>query len=174
MARKFYDNVYYFITVPTVQCFPFFDTVKKKSLILARLEKSKDLFQLEDIDFSIMSTHYHFVSYFRDGRIIPRVLQMVNGGSAYDLNRITDNKKPVWDEYFIYLIDKEALLAKVRGYIVGNPVKHNEVTTLEELEKYPFSSFSTLIKRIEKEQVLSWIQSVILLDDDKFEGEIKT
>lgn len=174
MARKFYDNVYYFITVPTVRRFPFFDTNEKKSLILARFEKSKRLFQLEDMDFSIMSNHYHLVSYFRDGGIIPRILQIVNGGSAYDLNRITDNKKPVWDEYFIYLIDKEILLAKVRGYVVGNPVKHSEVKTLEELEKYPFSSFYSLTKKFEKEQVLSWIQSVILLDDEKFEREIKT
>jgi len=174
MTRNFYDNVYYFITVPTVRRFSFFDTSEKKSLILTRLEKSKGLFRLENLDFSIMSNHYHFVSYFQDGRIIPRLLQMVNGGSAYDLNRITDNKKPVWDEYFIYLIDKEVLLAKVRGYVVGNPVKHSEVRTLEELEKYPFSSFYTLTKKIEKEQVLSWIQSVILLDDEKFEREIKT
>jgi len=168
MSRNFYNNVYYFITVPTVRCFPFFDTIEKKSLILARLEKSKGLFRVEDLDFSIMSNHYHFVSYFRDGRIIPRLLQMVNGGSAYDLNRITDNKKPVWDEYFIYLIDKEVLLSKVRGYVVGNPVKHSEVKTLAELEKYPFSSFYTLTKKIDREQVLSWIQSVILLEDEKF------
>jgi hypothetical protein len=64
MSRDFYDNVYYFITVPTAKRFPFFDTPEKKSVVLARLEKSKELFQLDDFDYSILSNHYHLVSYF--------------------------------------------------------------------------------------------------------------
>jgi hypothetical protein len=84
------------------------------------------------------------------------------------LNKIIENKKPVWGEYFIYVISNERLLAKVRGYVVGNPLKHGEVKTLAELEGYPFSSFHPLTKRIGKQQVLSWIQSVILLNDTEF------
>jgi hypothetical protein len=168
MSREFYNNVYYFITVPTAKHFPFFDTTEKKSLILTRLEKSKVLFQLDDFDYSILSQHYHLVSYFQNGKIIPKLLQIINGGSAYELNKITENRKPVWGEYHIYVIDNEMLLAKVRGYIVGNPLKHGEVKNLMELERYPFLSFKSLTKRFGKEQVLSWIQSVILLDDTEF------
>jgi len=165
MSRNFYDDVYYFITVPTFNHFPFFNTAKKKSLIQKRLQKSKELFQLDDFDYSIISNHYHLVSYFKKGGVIPKLLQLINGGSAYELNKIIKNKKPIWDEYFFYLIDKEILLDKIRGYIVGNPLKHREVKTLKELEGYPFSSFRSLSKRFSKEQVLSWIQSVILLND---------
>ncbi|MGB8658399.1 MAG: hypothetical protein WCE90_11565 [Candidatus Zixiibacteriota bacterium] len=168
MSREFYNNVYYFITVPTAKHFPFFNTAEKKSLILTRLEKSKTLFRLDDFDYSILSNHYHFVSYFQNGEIIPKLLQIINGGSAYELNKIIENRKPVWGEYHIYVIDNEMLLAKVRGYVVGNPLKHDEVKTVEKLEGYPFSSFHSLTKRFGKEQALGWIQSVIVLDDTEF------
>ena len=171
MSRDFYDNVYYFITVPTAKHLPFFDTAEKKSLILARLEKSKALFQLDDFDYSILSNHYHLVSYFQNGGVIPKLLKMTNGGSAYELNKIIENRKPVWGEYFIYVINNEMSLAKVRGYVVGNPLKHGEVKTIEELDRYPFSSFRSLAKRFQDEQVVSWIQSVILLDDSEFVEE---
>jgi hypothetical protein len=171
MSRDFYDNVHYFITVPTAKHFPFFDTPEKKFLILRRLEGSKTLFQLKDFDYSILSHHYHLISYFQNGKVIPKLLQMINGGCAYELNKIIENRKPVWGEYFIYVINNEIPLAKVRGYVVGNPLKHGEVKTIEELDGYPFSSFHSLTKRFEKEQVVSWIQSVILLDDSEFINE---
>jgi hypothetical protein len=171
MSRSFYDNIYYFITVPTANHLPFFDTAEKKSLILTRLERSKALFQLDDFDYSILAHHYNLVSYFQNGDVIPKVLQIVNGGSAYQLNKIIENREPVWGEYFIYVIDNEMLLAKVRGYVVGNPLKHGEVKTIDELDGYPFSSFHSLAKKFERELVVSWIQSVILLDDSEFVKE---
>jgi hypothetical protein len=171
MSREFYNDVYYFITVPTIKHLPFFDTPEKKYLILTRLEKSKTLFQLDDFDYCILSHHYHLVSYFQNGKVIPRMLQIINGGSAYELNKITQNRKPVWGEYFIYVIDNEILLAKVRGYVVGNPIKHGEVKILEELEQYPFSSFQSLVRRFTKQEVIKWIQSVVLLDDTEIVKE---
>jgi REP element-mobilizing transposase RayT len=96
MSRDFYDNVYYFITIPTTKHLQFFDTPEKKSLILTRLEKSKALFQLDDFDYSILSNHYHLFSHFQNGGVIPKLLQMINGGSAYELNKIIENRKPVW------------------------------------------------------------------------------
>ncbi|MBU2260269.1 hypothetical protein KKC44_06750, partial [Patescibacteria group bacterium] len=60
MSRFFVNNSYYFITVPTIKHFPFFDTHKKKSFILERINKSKEAFQLDDTNFGIISNHYHF------------------------------------------------------------------------------------------------------------------
>jgi len=168
MSRYFTNNSYYFITVPTAKHFPFFDTPEKKSLILEKLNNARKVFKLDNFDYGIISNHYHFVSYFYDGNIIPRFLQRINGGSAYSLNKITGNKKPVWDEYYIYLIEDEILLDKIRGYVVGNPLKHGEVKTLKELERYPFSSYYSLVKKMGKETVGEFIRSVILLDDKEF------
>ncbi|MBU0612869.1 transposase [Patescibacteria group bacterium] len=173
MSRFFVNNSYYFITVPTIKRFPFFDTHKNKSFILERINKSKILFELDDFDFSIISNHYHFVSYFNNSQIIPKLLQFINGGSAYIFNQVTSNRKPIWDEYYIYLIEDEILLNKIRGYTVGNPLKHNEVKTLKELDQYPFSSYHTLIKQLGKNTVNEYIRSVIFLADDGIVDLIK-
>jgi hypothetical protein len=171
MTRCFYNNVYYFITTPTVKHFPYFDSEEKKSIILKKMEKSQELFQLKDFDYSILSHHYHIISYFHKGEVIPKLLQMINGGSAYELNKLIENKRPIWGEYYIYVINDERLLARVRGYVVGNPLKHGEVKMLTDLEGYPFSSFYSLTQKFGKEQVISWVQSVILLDDVEFVKE---
>ncbi|MFH0853310.1 MAG: transposase [bacterium] len=164
MSRLFSDNSYYFITVPTTHHTKFFNTFEKKSIILSRLSEIQSSFQLSDFDFSIISNHYHLISYFKVGNTIPKILKLINGGSAYSLNKMTSNKKPVWGEYHIYLIKNDELLAKIRGYVVGNPLKHKEVKTLIELENYPFSSYQSLIKRLDKITVDEYIKSVISLD----------
>jgi len=168
MSRYFINDSYYFITVPTIDRYHFFNTPEKKLIILDRIDKAKQTFGLDDFDFSIISNHYHFISYFKSGGIIPKILQMINGGSAYYFNKLTGNKRPIWDEYHIYLIKDEELLLKVRGYIVGNPLKHREVMTFEELKKYPFSSYRSLVKDFGEDIVQEFVKSVILLDDKEF------
>jgi len=168
MSRYFVDNSYYFITVPTVDQYSFFDTPEKKSIILDRINKSKQTFKLNDFNFGIISNHYHFVSYFKSGKIIPKFLQMINGGSAYYFNKLTNNKRSIRDEYHIYLIENEILLNKVRGYVVGNPLKHKEVKTFKELREYPFSSYALLVKTLDEESIQKILRSVILLDDEMF------
>jgi len=173
MSRNFTNNSYYFITVPTSRHIPFFNSPEKKLLILERINKVRDKFQLTNFDFGIISNHYHIVTYFKKARIIPQLLQFVNGGSAYSLNKITGNKQTVWDEYHIYLIEDEELITKVRGYVIGNPLKHNEVKNFEELKNYPFSSYNSIVKNIGEETANEYIKSVIELDENKFITIIK-
>jgi REP element-mobilizing transposase RayT len=173
MSRFFVDNSYYFITVPTNQLYPFFSTPKHKLFVLDRLNKAKVVFKLKNFDFCIISNHYHFVSYFSNSQIIPNLLQFINGGSARNLNKLTGNKKSIWDEYYMYLIEDEIILNKIRGYIVGNPLKHNEIEALKDLEKYPFSSYCTLIRKLGKDNVNEYIRTVISLNDNDIVNLVK-
>ncbi|MBU0598672.1 transposase [Patescibacteria group bacterium] len=168
MSRFFINNSYYFITIPTTRHIKFFNSPEKKSLILKRINLITKKYQLSDLNHSIISNHYHLIAYFKNANIIPKILQLINGTSAFQLNKITENKLPVWDEYYIYLIEDEMLLQKVQGYVVGNPLKHNEINTLEDLEKYPFSSYNKLIKKISRETVNEFIKSVIEFNDQTF------
>ncbi len=168
MTRFFINNTYYFITVPTVKLYPYFNNGVKKFLILKRLIKIKEKYSLFDFNFGIISNHYHFISYFKNSAMIPKILQLINGGTAYDFNRITGNKKPIWGEYHIYLANNEILLNKIKGYVVGNPLKHHEVKNLKELEKYAFSSFQSLINQLGKNQATQCINSVITIDEGDF------
>ncbi|MFH1366928.1 MAG: transposase [Patescibacteria group bacterium] len=168
MSRYFVNHSYYFITVPTAYRYHFFDTFLKKNLILNQIKSAIGINKLKDFNFSIMSNHYHFVSFYNNAGIIPKILKHIYGVSAYRLNKITGNKKPVWGEYHVYLIESDILLSKVIGYVAGNPLKHKEVKTLKKLEKYPFSSYSSLIKIIGKGNIDNYIQSVIQITDEEF------
>lgn len=165
MSRYFLDNAYYFVTVPTIRHIKFFDSPKKKQIILSKLTQAAKQFNLSDMDFSIISHHYHFVVYFNEGKIIPKMLQLINGGSAYTLNKVSKNDSPVWDEYFIYVVQSELALARVQGYVTGNPLKHQEVKTLNELRTYPFSSYSSLEKRVGEITAREYVQSAIAVDE---------
>ena len=166
MSRYFIDNSYYFITIPTINRYPFFDTLRKKFIVLDRINKAKQVYKLNDFDFSIISNHYHFVSYFKKGEIIPKLLQIINGGSAFNLNKLTNNKRPVWDEYHIYLVKDEEALFRIKGYVVGNPLKHKEVKTFRKLKKYPFSSYHSLIEKFDEKTIQEFVNSAILWDAD--------
>lgn len=168
MSRFFLDDVYYFITVPTVNHFPFFDTFEKKKIILDRMNVAKNRFDIKNFDFGILNDHYHCLGHFLNGEIIPRFLQFINGGSAHELNRMIDNKSPVWGEYFVYVPKEEIILQKIRGYVIGNPLKHNEVENFNELEIYPFSSYQSNLETDNGVQVEELVRSVIALEESDF------
>ncbi|MDZ7798174.1 MAG: transposase [Patescibacteria group bacterium] len=168
MSRYFVDKSYYFVTVPTNKRYHFFNSNTKKKIILDQINRVCNAYNLKEFNFGIISNHYHFVAYFKEGSIMPKILKQINGRSSYELNKLTDNKKEVWGEYYIYLIEDDVLLAKALGYVVGNPLKHKEIKSFKELEKYPFSSYKSLIKRMDKKDVNQYIRSVINIRENDF------
>jgi REP element-mobilizing transposase RayT len=171
MSRYFQNNTYYFITVPTVQRKRVFDTSEKKIIILKRIREGIKKFSLRKIDYGILANHYHIIGYFQHGNIIPRFLQHVNGGAAYYLHKqwgTSNSSVPIWDEYNIYCVQDELSLAKIRGYVVGNPLKHGDVSTFTELSQSPFSSYAQLSTRFDPETVQEWVRSVITMEEKDF------
>lgn len=173
MSRYFLNNTYYFITTPTINRYPFFDMPEKKQIVLERIKKAQSRFKLSSIEFSIISFHHHLLAHFSLGKIIPRFLQFINGGSAYQLNKLTGNKKPIWDEYNLIVITTDEMLGKVKGYTIGNPLKHREVKDFEELKYYPFSSYGSVVQRGGEDYAKVLVNSVILTDEEKFFESLK-
>jgi len=174
MSRFFLNNVHYFITVSTINHQKFFNTNEKKNLILNKINKAKQKYSLGRIDFGINSDHYHLVSYFRQGDLVPRFLNYINGGSSYELNKMEGQVgRKIWDEYHIYYIDNEISLWKIKGYVVGNPYKHQEVSGLENLINYPFSSFKDLVLEIGIKEAEEVVLSVIGMSEEDFKKELK-
>lgn len=168
MSRYFLDNAYYFITVPTFQREQIFNTLEKKRILLERIQEGIMKFSLREADYSILANHYHLIGYFQEGSAIPKFLQYLNGGAAYDLHKRFGNpaaNTPAWDEYHIYCVTDDVALSKIRGYVVGNPLKHGDVSNFAELSQYPFSSYAHLAARFDPETVQEWVRSVITLDD---------
>ncbi|MFH1142091.1 MAG: hypothetical protein V1695_00075 [Candidatus Uhrbacteria bacterium] len=88
MSRYFLDEVYYFITVPTVNHNPFFETEKLKYSLLNQIKTAAELHRIKKIDYGILKNHYHFMGYFKNGKVIPSFLRCINGKSSNDVKSI--------------------------------------------------------------------------------------
>ncbi|MFH1314838.1 MAG: hypothetical protein ABIH67_00395 [Candidatus Uhrbacteria bacterium] len=168
MSRYFLDDVYYFITVPTVDHQPFFNNPKLKQLLLEKMNQVFDKFFLGDRDYSIIDNHYHFIAYFQKGNIIPNVLKLINGSTGKAVRDTLGTSGRVWDEYHVYVASTEQIYERIRGYVIGNSLKHGEVVDLEELMKHPYSTFSEVVRENGKEYAEELVNSSIYMEENQF------
>ena len=161
MAKHLYlDDSYYFITRPTVGREKYFDSDIKKEIILNRLNSAQKKFDFLLHAFAILSSHYHYLIFLKQGRQLPLVEKFIAGGSSYELNKQEGIGRRVWDDYWEEIITDQVGVEKVLGYILGNPLKHQEVNNFRELEKYPFASYQKAIESYGKTEIENLILSV--------------
>ncbi len=168
MSRYFLDEVYYFVTVPTVDHRPFFNDIKHRQLLLEKMCQTFDRFGLNDRDYAIMDNHYHFLAYFQNGSVIPQVLKFINGPTGKAVRDADIVSGPVWGEYHVYVASTEQIYERIRGYVIGNPLKHGEVQNLEELARYTFSTFREVVTRYSQEYAEELVNSSIEMGEDQF------
>lgn len=168
MSRYFLNNVYYFITVPTIGHRDCFTTPEEKYFLLKKLLSVFKEFNIDKYDFSIMSDHYHFLAYFHEGREIPKILKKINGPSAMFIKKRRNLSNGVWDEYYLYIASTDELFDRIRGYVIGNPLKHGEVTNISELLRNPFSTFKEVAAEHGRSHAELLVSSVINVDEDQF------
>lgn len=174
MSRYFTEFIYYFITVPTIKHQKIFDSANKKDILLNRIVKGKELFDIIDLNYGINSNHYHLVGYFKEWRQIPKFLNFINGGSSFEINKIEEMKgRKIWDEYHLYSTENNDILYKVIGYVVGNPYKHEEVKSIKELLNYKYSSFGKLVEKIGVSEAENMVLSCISLKLSDFKESLK-
>ena len=166
MSRLFLHDCLYFVTVPTFEHEPIFNQVEERRILLDRLQNAFHRFGLRRAHFSVMSDHYHFVSPVTDGSVIPRVLQAINGGTSFDLHMKRDQS--LWGEYHVYVPTTEEIFARVIGYVVGNPVKHGDVQTLDELTHWEFSSYSILVEDVGVQTAEAMVRASVAMEDEDF------
>ncbi len=144
---KFYfDNNYFFVTCRTSDQEPYFIENNQKRIILDQFGKVKKLFKIDFIAYSILSNHYHFLFNLERGQDLKKIMQMVNGGISYNLNKGEGIGRVVWGKYFNKNISDEVVYYKVIGYIIGNPFKHGLVKSVDELKNYQFCNYNELAK----------------------------
>jgi REP element-mobilizing transposase RayT len=172
--RQFYQDVPYFITVPAIQHQNFFNTNEKKDILLESILIAQQKFNLKNLDFCLLKNHYHFASFFPDNRIIPQVVKQISGRSGKLLNKYENIKnRKIWDDYFIYYLDREDVYYKVRGYIIGNAYKHQEVTLLEDLKDYKYSTFNLVAKEIGIKEAEEMVLSSVMMSEEDLIRELK-
>jgi len=164
MARLYLDNSYYFVTRSTFTKERYFNSNERKKIILDRFILAQKKFDFSLYAFSIISNHYHYLTYLKQGKDLSLIEKFIAGGSSYELNKFDRVERRVWDNYWAQIIENEKGLRKVLGYILGNPLKHGEVKDFKELQIYQFSNYKKAIGQYGKLEIDDLIVSVEALN----------
>jgi len=162
--KIYLDGAYYFITCATSQHKPFLKNDLYKNIVFDKISKALKNLHLPDLAISVQNDHYHFLTKIDHKEKIGRLLNLINGGSSYEINKIENINRRFWGDYWMRIIENEVVLNKVIGYIVGNPLKHGIVKSFEELQEYPYCTFDKLIAIYDKQTAEEFVRSVIKLD----------
>ena len=92
----------------------------------------------------------------------------MHGGTSFLYkNEYNIKYKNLWQSSHVIVATSKEMDWKIAGYIGGNLLKHKEVSTFQELEDNPFSSYWYLIKKYGNKLAQELIKSVIDVGEDK-------
>lgn len=162
---KYYLNKnHFFITCRTFDQKNYFLFDYQKQILLNKFKETEEFFRIRFIAYAILSNHYHILTYLDNGAILKKILQRINGGTSYALNKIDGINRAIWGEYYNSNITDEKSYYKVMGYILGNPFKHGLVKSVPTLKNYIFCNYNEKVKELGEETINEIIQSVISLN----------
>ena len=166
------DNSIYFLTGSTFLHYPYFKTSEQKEVVLGQIKKIKNKLKIPIIAFSIAINHYHLKFHLEKGLELAKVKQLMHGGLTFAYRKKYKMKyKDMWQSKKTLLITSDEMDWKTTGYIIGNLLKHKEVSTFEELKNNLFSSYRFTAERYGDENAQELVREVISVDEDN-EGEI--
>jgi len=167
MGYVYFSKKDYFVTLKTTGGLLFFDTDVKKQLVKNRILEASKKQHIRIAAYAVLSNHYHLLLRGESWDAVPKFLQLVNGGSAYLLNKMEGLEgRGVWDKRFAKPINTEVGLYNVTGYILGNPLKHGMVKDLVGLYNYEFCNYSDVVKERGLEYVDNMIHQTIVMNLD--------
>ena len=152
--------------------YPYFKTSEQKQIVLEQIKKIKNKLKIPIIAFSIAINHYHLKFYLEKGLDLAKVKQLMHGGTTFKYKEEYKMKhKDMWQSKKTLLITSDEMDWKTTGYIIGNLLKHKEVSTFEELKNNLFSSYRFTAEKYGDECAQEPVRQVINVDED-IEGEI--
>ncbi|MFA5187752.1 MAG: transposase [Patescibacteria group bacterium] len=140
--RFYLDHNYYFITCRTFNRESFFSEDDLKQLLLDKILETSKNFEFKIDAYSILSNHYHLLFYLFKGLELKEIIQRINGGISYELNKFGKKYSSIWEPYHNKNISDEEAYFNVMGYIIGNPFKHGLVKSISELKNYKFCNYN--------------------------------
>lgn len=165
------NNSIYFLTGSTFLHYPYFKTNEQKEIVLEQIKKIKNKLKIPIIAFSIAINHYHLKFYLEEGLELAKVKQLMHGGLTFAYRKKYKMKyKDMWQSKKTLLVTSDEMDWKTTGYIIGNLLKHKEVSTFEELKNNPFSSYRFTAEKYGDENAQEIVRRVINVDEDN-EGE---
>jgi len=167
MGYIYFSKKDYFVTLKTTGGLLFFNTDEKKRLVKTRIMDASKKCRIQIAAYAVLANHYHLLLRGENWEYVPKFLQLVNGGSAYLLNKMDGLAgRVVWDKRFSKPINPEAAMYNVTGYIAGNPLKHGAVNDLAGLYNHEFCNYQDLVKERGLEYVDNMIHQTIAMNLD--------
>ncbi|MEA1937241.1 MAG: transposase [Patescibacteria group bacterium] len=166
------DNSIYFLTGSTFLHYPYFKTSEQKEIVLEQIKKIKNKLKIPIIAFSVAINHYHLKFYLKRGLDLAKIKQLMHGGLTFAYRKKYKMKyADMWQSKKTLLITSDEMDWKTTGYIIGNLLKHKEVSTFEELKNNPFSSYGFMVEKYGDECARELVREVIDADEN-VEGEV--
>ena len=107
---------------------------------------NKDSFRISLLAFSLMLTHYHFILRQNKSMGISFFMSQIQNSITRYYNLKNDRKGSIFLQTFkSKLIQSEGQLKHTSRYVHLNILSGGVVKNIEEMEKYPYSSFSEYI-----------------------------
>ncbi len=185
MKQKPYwpNNTIYFLTCSTFLHYPYFREDEQKQIVLNQIEKVQNLLKDnhrlkpcrssllphfdKELIYSIAINHYYLKFYLENGLLLAKIKQVMHGGTTFEYKkRYKMHYKDMWQSSKIIRIISEEMDWKVTGYIIGNLLKHKELSTFEELAENPFSSYQKIVTEYDEEFARELVYSVINVDEN--------
>ena len=156
------DKTVYFLTSSTFLHYPYFKTSEQKQIVLNQIKLINKSLDIPILAFSISINHFHLKFYLRQGNLMTKVKNLIHSGISREHRRIYASRFPqFWHSSRVLRAENEEMSWKVTGYIIGNLLKHRELSTFEELKNCPFSSYCQTVQRFGEEIAMNAVHGVI-------------
>ena len=167
------DNTCYFLTSSTFLHYPYFKEERQKQIVLNKIVQAKHSLNISIQAFSISLNHFHLKLYTKEGNKVTKLKTILHGGISREYKKIYKIAYPeFWHSTRTYYIkEDEETSWKITGYIIGNLLKHREVSTFKELKENSFSSYKYTAKKIGEEMAQEIVRNVINISENQ-EGNI--
>ncbi len=130
----------YFVTARTISGQKLFNEDRKLKIVSEQFYQASEQFCLTLHAWVLLPNHYHFLFTVSKGKDLRKVIQCINGGSSYQLNKL-ENKpgRHIWWNYWDRNILDERDFYMRCNYIHHNPVKHG---CAQKADDYAYSSYN--------------------------------
>lgn len=146
------DQEYFFLTARVYRGYLYFQSNKNKELLFNTIRQGCEKFDIRLLAWAIIDNHHHLLIRIQGKNSISGLIKFINGKSSYLLNKLENKKgRRVWYQYFDKIIDNKKDFYRRLNYIHQNPIKHNLVKNLKELEKYQFCSYNNYLRQFGQE-----------------------
>ena len=167
------DNSIYFLTGSTFLHYPYFKTSEQKQIVLEQIKKVKNKLKIPITAFSIAINHYHLKFYLEKGLNLAKVKQLMHGGVTFEYKKEYKMKyEEMWQSKKALVVTSDKMDWNTTGYIIGNLLKHKEVSTFDELKNNSFSSYKFVAEKYGDECAQELVWKVIDVDEN-VEGEVE-